>query len=297
MKMPSLSGLRAFDAAARLGSFKAAAGELKVTPTAISHQVRTLEEQLGFALFIREVRNIRLTQEGLELSMATNKAFSTLAEALSSLEESENRITVSTTPAFAALWLVPRVKDFEDVHPDFSLDVTTSTKNTDLSRDRSVDLVIRYGTGRQEEGMFNRLFFTERVGVFGSPQLLGKSDITEMTLIETLWQNQDLPTVTWDHWLTKRGLNPKDFTKRRHFDEEQHVLQAGLAGQGLLLISCLLVEDILSRGWLEPFDPGYRLDGLSYTILSTKERSRARKTRTFINWLLDQAIKIERGDR
>jgi len=295
--MPSLSGLRAFDAAARLGSFKAAAGELKVTPTAISHQVRTLEEQLGFALFIREVRNIRLTQEGLELSMATNKAFSTLAEALSSLEESENRITVSTTPAFAALWLVPRVKDFEDVHPDFSLDVTTSTKNTDLSRDRSVDLVIRYGTGRQEEGMFNRLFFTERVGVFGSPQLLGKSDITEMTLIETLWQNQDLPTVTWDHWLTKRGLNPKDFTKRRHFDEEQHVLQAGLAGQGLILISCLLVEDILSRGWLEPFDPGYRLDGLSYTILSTKERSRARKTRTFINWLLDQAIKIERGDR
>lgn len=229
--------------------------------------------------------------------MATNKAFSTLAEALSSLEESENRITVSTTPAFAALWLVPRVKDFEDVHPDFSLDVTTSTKNTDLSRDRSVDLVIRYGTGRQEEGMFNRLFFTERVGVFGSPQLLGKSDITEMTLIETLWQNQDLPTVTWDHWLTKRGLNPKDFTKRRHFDEEQHVLQAGLAGQGLILISCLLVEDILSRGWLEPFDPGYRLDGLSYTILSTKERSRARKTRTFINWLLDQAIKIERGDR
>ena len=297
MKMPSLSGLRAFDAAARLGSFKAAAGELKVTPTAISHQVRTLEEQLGFALFIREVRNIRLTQEGLELSMATNKAFSTLAEALSSLEESENRITVSTTPAFAALWLVPRVKDFEDVHPDFSLDVTTSTKNTELSRDRSVDLVIRYGTGRQEEGMFNRLFFTERVGVFGSPQLLGKSDITEMTLIETLWQNQDLPTVTWDHWLTKRGLNPKDFTKRRHFDEEQHVLQAGLAGQGLILISCLLVEDILSRGWLEPFDPGYRLDGLSYTILSTKERSRARKTRTFINWLLDQAIKIERGDR
>ena len=297
MKMPSLSGLRAFDAAARLGSFKAAAGELKVTPTAISHQVRTLEEQLGFDLFIREVRNIRLTQEGLELSMATNKAFSTLAEALSSLEESENRITVSTTPAFAALWLVPRVKDFEDVHPDFSLDVTTSTKNTDLSRDRSVDLVIRYGTGRQEEGMFNRLFFTERVGVFGSPQLLGKSDITEMTLIETLWQNQDLPTVTWDHWLTKRGLNPKDFTKRRHFDEEQHVLQAGLAGQGLILISCLLVEDILSRGWLEPFDPGYRLDGLSYTILSTKERSRARKTRTFINWLLDQAIKIERGDR
>ena len=297
MKMPSLSGLRAFDAAARLGSFKAAAGELKVTPTAISHQVRTLEEQLGFALFIREVRNIRLTQEGLELSMATNKAFSTLAEALSSLEESENRITVSTTPAFAALWLVPRVKDFEDVHPDFSLNVTTSTKNTDLSRDRSVDLVIRYGTGRQEEGMFNRLFFTERVGVFGSPQLLGKSDITEMTLIETLWQNQDLPTVTWDHWLTKRGLNPKDFTKRRHFDEEQHVLQAGLAGQGLILISCLLVEDILSRGWLEPFDPGYRLDGLSYTILSTKERSRARKTRTFINWLLDQAIKIERGDR
>ena len=297
MKMPSLSGLRAFDAAARLGSFKAAAGELKVTPTAISHQVRTLEEQLGFSLFVREVRNIRLTKEGLELSRATNKAFSTLAEALSSLEESENRITVSTTPAFAALWLVARVKEFEELHPDFSLNVATSTKNTELSRDRSVDLVIRYGTGHQGEGMFNRLLFTERIGVFGSPQLLRKSDITEIALIETRWQNQDLPTVTWDHWLTKRGFDPKEFTKRRHFDDEQHVLQAGLAGQGLILISCLLVEDMLSRGWLEPFEPGYLLDGLSYTILSTEERSRSRKTRTFIKWLLDQAKEIERADR
>jgi LysR family transcriptional regulator, glycine cleavage system transcriptional activator len=150
--MPSLSGLRAFDAAARLGSFKAAAGELNVTPTAISHQVRTLEEQLGYSLFVREVRNIRLTKEGSELSIATNKAFSTLAEAISSLEDSEKKITVSTTPAFAALWMVPRVKDFEELNPGFSLNVTTSTKITDLSRDRSVDFVIRYGARDQEKG-------------------------------------------------------------------------------------------------------------------------------------------------
>ena len=297
MKMPSLSGLRAFDAAARLGSFKAAAGELKVTPTAVSHQVRTLEEQLGFSLFVREVRKISLTEEGLELSLATSKAFSTLTEALTSLEESENRITVSTTPAFAALWMVSRVKDFEELNPGFSVKVTTSTKITDLARDRSVDLVIRYGTGQLIEGMFNRLLFKEKVGVFGSPQLLRKSDITQLTLIETRWQNRELPKITWDHWLKKRGFNPKDFTKRRHFDEEQHVVQAGLAGQGLILISCLLVEDILARGWLEPFDPKCILDGLSYSILSTKERSRARKTRTFLKWLLDQAIETKISDR
>ena len=296
MKMPSLSGLRAFDAAARLGSFKAAAEELKVTPTAVSHQVRSLEEQLGFSLFVREVRKIRLTKEGLELSLATNKAFSILTEALTSLETSENRITVSTTPAFAALWMVPRVKDFEELNPGFSVSVTTSTKATDLSRDRSVDLVIRYGTGHQEEGMFSRSLFTEKLGVFGSPQLLRKSDLTDLTLIETRWQNQELPTITWDHWLEKKGLEPKDFTKRRYFDEEQHVLQAGLAGQGLILISCLLVEDILERGWLEPFDPAY-LDGFSYTILSTEERSRARKNRTFIGWLLDQSMETKRPDR
>lgn len=283
--MPSLSGLRAFDAAARLGSFKAAAGELNVTPTAISHQVRALEEQLGFSLFVREVRNIRLTKEGLELSIATNKAFSTLTEALSSLGDSENRITVGTTPAFAALWMVPRVKDFEELNPGFSLNVVTSTKKTDLSRDRSVDLVIRYGSHAEEKGMFNRLLFTEKIGVFGSPQLLKKSDITGVTLLETRWQNQDLPEITWDHWLRKKGLNPMDFAERRHFDEEQHVLQAGLAGQGLILISRLLVEDILDRGWLEPFEPACVLDGLSYTVLSTKERSRARKNRIFLKWI------------
>jgi LysR family transcriptional regulator, glycine cleavage system transcriptional activator len=110
-----------------------------------------------------------------------------------------------------------------------------------------------------------------------------------VTLIETRWQNQDLPAITWDHWLMKKGFNPKDFIKRRHFDEEQHVLQAGLAGQGLILISLLLVEDILERGWLESFDPVYLLDGLSYSILSTKERSRARKSRTFLKWIMDQA--------
>ena len=297
MKMPSLSGLRAFDAAARLGSFKAAAAELKVTPTAISHQVRTLEEQLGFSLFVREVRNIKLTKQGIELSAATNKAFSTLTDALSSLEESENRITVSTTPAFAALWMVPRVKDFEDLNPGFSVNVTTSTKITDLSRDRGVDLVIRYGTGELEEGMFNRLLFTEKIGVFGSPQLLKQSDLSEMTLIETRWQNQNLPAVTWDHWLMRKGLEPKDFTKRRHFDQEQHVLQAGLAGQGLILISYLLVEDILARGWLEPFEPEFLLEGLRYTILSTDARSRARKNRTFIQWLLSHAREIEELDR
>ncbi len=294
MKMPSLSGLRAFDAAARLGSFKAAAGELQVTPTAISHQVRALEEQLGFSLFTREVRKIRLTKEGLELSIATNKAFSTLTEALSSLGESGNRVSLSTTPAFAALWMVPRVKDFEELHPGFSINVATSTKTTDLSRDRSVDLVIRYGTGHLEEGMYHRLLFTEKIGAFGSPQLLSKSDLTEMTLLETRWQNPELPRVTWDHWLKKKGFKPEDFTKRRQFDEEQHVLQAGLAGQGLILISCLLVEEILAKGWLEPFDTSYLLDGLSYYILATKERSRARKNRIFLKWLLDQAVE-ERG--
>lgn len=288
MKMPSLSGLRAFDAAARLGSFKAAAEELEVTPTAISHQVRTLEEQLGFSLFVREVRKIRLTKEGLELSAATNQAFSILTEALSSLEESENRVTVSTTPAFAALWMVPRVKDFEELNPGFTVNVTTSTKTTDLSRDRSVDLVIRYGTGHPEDGMFNRLLFTEKIGVFGSPQLLRESEITELTLIETRWQNQELPKIGWDQWLIKKGFNPNDFTKRRQFDEEQHVLQAGLAGQGLIMISCLLVEDIVARGWLEPFEPECLLKGLSYNILATEERSRARKSRTFIKWLTDE---------
>ena len=131
--------------AARVGSFKEAARELGVTPTAISHQVRTLEEQLGVALFVRKTRTVVLTEEGKRLAASTLKGFQEIHEGLDALGSSSSRLTIATTPAFAALWLVPRVADLEARHRGFTVHVETSTEPVNLERDRRIDVAIRYG--------------------------------------------------------------------------------------------------------------------------------------------------------
>jgi LysR family transcriptional regulator, glycine cleavage system transcriptional activator len=285
----SLPALRSFDAAARTGSFKDAASNLGVTPTAVSHQIRTLEDQLGVALFVRTTRNIVLTQEGSRLAAATSRGFREIYDAVGDLRDVSWRLTISTTPAFAALWLIPRLADFEAKHPATSVHVETSTKMQNLERDRRIDVAIRYGEG-EYAGLAASPLAQETFGVFAHPELLRAGiQIEDAVLIETRWRSQSLRQIGWDDWLTAQQLDPATFANRRSFDQEQHSIQAALAGQGLILASNLLVQDMLERGWLVEYQPETRLPGLRYTAVALPRHSETRKVRQFLAWLTAQA--------
>jgi len=288
MRFPSASALRVFDAAARLGSFKAAAEDLGVSPTAVSHQIRTLEEQLSLALFVRRTRRVELTEAGTRLAAATSVAFQQITDALEDLSHSERMLTVSTVPAFAALWLAPRLGAFEALNPDISVHVETSTELVDLSRDRRVDLAIRYGGG-DYAGLETMPLATETFGAFGPPDYVRSlTRLSDAALISTRWVSRTLPAFTWADW-AETASETKPETGLRQFDQEQEVIQAGLAGQGLILMSSLLVGDMVRRGWLEPYRPDIVLPGLTYSAVTTEAHADVGKVRRFLSWIQGEA--------
>ncbi len=288
-RIPSPAALRTFEAAARLGSFKAAAAELSVTPTAVSHQIRTLEEHLGIPLFIRRTRAVALTESGRRLSEAVHDALQRITLALEDVAATETVLTVSTTPAFAALWLVPRLKRFEERHPQFRLQLVTTTLPTDLERDRLVDVAIRYGTGPYPDLRALPLA-DERFGAYATPDYLERLERWEdAELIETAWQQSGFDDVSWDAWLAAAALPRPTRPTSRRFEQEHYVVQAGLASQGVALASSLLVGDLVARGWLESYRPDTRLAGRRYTALATDSRAQLRKVSCFLEWLEEEA--------
>lgn len=286
--LPSLVALRAFDAAARHLSFKAAAEELGVTSTAISHRVRDLEGQLGVALFERRVRAVALTEPGTRLAAATAQAFAGLAAAVDEVTDAERVITVTTTPAFAALWLVPKLPEFEVACPGYTLRLDTGTAPADLLRARSVDIAIRYASaGPPPSGLVAAPLAHERVAAYGSPAYLdGLTGFDAAVLIETRWRQPGLVPIDWPAWAHAAGLGRAGVADRtRHFDQEHHAVQAALAGQGLVLVSDLLVADHVTRGWLARYRPEVQLDGLGYTALMTEAQAGSARLRHFVGWL------------
>ncbi len=166
-----LTALRAFESASRLLSFKAAAEELSVTPTAISHQIRTLEDWLGVALFERLPRQVRLTEGGERLFRSLHGALLEVAQSVDTLrpQRSGSSLTLSTTAAFAALWLVPRLGRFYAQHPNINVRLDTHCEVIDLHQDASVDLVLRYSLD-DYPNLYGLCLFDESFGVYGSPE-------------------------------------------------------------------------------------------------------------------------------
>ena len=296
-QLPSPAALRTFEAAARRGSFKAAAQELSVTPTAVSHQIRALEEHLEIRLFVRRVRAVELTESGRQLFDAVHRAFRQISLALEEVSAAESVLTVSTTPAFAALWLVPRLGRFHDRHPELRIQLDTGTAAIDLERDRRVDVAIRYGYGPYPE-LHATPLLEETFGAFGTPSYLRRlKRWSDAVLIETVWHKPRLEPVSWEAWLAKAGHSGCQAPPARRFDHEHYVVQAALASQGIVLASSVLVADLLDRGWLEQHEPDVNLAGKSYTALCLRTSTSLRKVRDFLTWLEDEASTMGVAER
>ncbi len=188
-----LTALRAFESASRLLSFKAAAQELSVTPTAVSHQIRSLETWLGVPLFERLPRQVRLTDGGERLFHSLHGAFLDVAQSVDTLrpQRSGTHLTLSTTAAFAALWLVPRLGRFYARHPGISLRLDTHCEVIDLHQDASVDLVLRYSLD-DYPNLYGLCLFDESFGVYGSPEQVALAAQRTPALISVRWHNSEV---------------------------------------------------------------------------------------------------------
>jgi len=282
--LPSLSALRAFEAAARHLSFTRAAEELHVTQAAVSHQVRVLEEQLGVSLMRRSTRRLELTPAGERLQAAASSAFGQLVAAVAQLRRSDRQIAITTTPAFGARWLAPRLGRFAARHPDWELTVRHTTQTLDLERE-GLDAAIRYGNGAWA-GLAADLIVTAPLVPLASPRLVrtyGLAEPVDLTRV-TLLHDED--SSQWTEWLLMAGLNPEIARRGLIFDDENALIQAALEGQGVALVSEQLVTDAVAEGRLvQPL--GTRLaEDSGYYLVYPKARLKEAKFRSFREFLL-----------
>jgi DNA-binding transcriptional LysR family regulator len=287
-----LTALRAFESASRLLSFKAAAEELSVTPTAISHQIRALEDWLGVALFERLPRQVRLTEGGERLFRSLHGALLEVAQSVDTLrpQRSGSSLTLSTTAAFAALWLVPRLGRFYAQHPNINVRLDTHCEVIDLHQDASVDLVLRYSLD-DYPNLYGLCLFDESFGVYGSPEQVALAARRTPTLISVHWHNSKLYAHGWEAWCAKSGENwLKPQPAIREYDEEHYALQAAIAGQGLVLASNILVSESVASGLLVPYKSEVVVDGAGYSALCVPGRERHPPVRAFFAWLREEAL-------
>jgi LysR family transcriptional regulator, glycine cleavage system transcriptional activator len=288
-RLPPLATLRAFEAAARLLSFKRAAAELHVTPTAISHQVRQLEEAIGARLFERRTRQVHLTPEGQVLLPTLREGFDSFARVIDGLSRRQRRMTVtlSATPAFAAKWLVPRIADFRAARPDIDLTVLATLDVVDLDSGVA-DLALRYGDGPYPDLIATPLT-SDRFAPVVNPRLgiRKPSDLKAATLLHSDWQRSDPRNPTWRNWLKIAGIEGIDARSGVRFSDETHAIQAAVAGTGIALHSLLLVAEELRTGTLEiPFGP--EIEGFTLHLVRGRDRPLTESMEAVQAWLKAQ---------
>jgi len=295
-QLPPLNALRTFEAAARHLSLSQAAAELHVTPAAISHQVKALEEWLGVPLFRRLNRQVLLTDAGQACLKGLRDGFDRLAATVEKVRNrsSEGPLTVSAAPSFAGKWLVPRLDRFRRAHPDIDVRIDANPGLTDFER-QNVDIGIRYGRGRYPGLRADRLM-SESVFPLCSPKLMRgpprlrrPRDLARHTLLHI-----DMPVMgeaepTWEMWLRAAGVSDVDWTRGPRFSVSSMAIEMAIAGQGVVLGSDVLCAADLAAGRLvKPFDVGLALD-FGYWIVSPETAAERPKAVAFRNWLLAEA--------
>ena len=285
-----LSAFRAFEAAARLGSFKAAANELSVTPTAVSHQIRGLESQTGLVLFHRQVRKVSLTETGMRLYPVLRDGFDAFEATLARLmqQSARTQVCISATNAFTVKWLVPRMADFRSCHPDIDLQLQASDDLVDL-RSTTVDIAIRYGRGPYP-GLVTQPLFTDRFAPVVNPRLgvVSPKDLARVPLIHFDWKRPQPANPTWERWFAIAERTQPPRTSQLRFSDEGHAIQAAVAGHGIALVSLALIADELKAHHLvQPFGP--EIDGHTYHLAMHADRSPSAPVQAVADWLRTQA--------
>jgi len=288
--LPPLNALRAFEAIARHLSFARAADELHVTPAALSHQIRALEEQLGLTLFHRRTRAIELTDAGRLIYPGLHAGFESVRGAIGQLSRAReaNVLVISATPGLTAKWLMPRLWRFLHAHPDIDARIAATMKLADFDTD-GVDVAIRLSK-ENLAGLHVERLFADSVLPVCSPRLVERglrsvADLARFPLI-----HYDIPMSMrapplWADWFAIAGVQGIDATRGLKVNVADHALDAAVAGAGVSLSFKLIASDDVHTGRLvTPFGPELPLS-FGYNFVCPKGHEMRPKVRAFRDWL------------
>lgn len=290
---PSLVALRAFEAAARHGNFSIAAAELNQTPSAVSHQIKSLESFFGFPLFNRHSRYLELNDQGRRLFEVIKPAFDSIDQicmVLRPVAETE-KLSVHCSPSFASKWLGPRLPDFFGKYPQFSLNLSSSATPVDLHKHPELDMVIAYSSAMKNPGILMQSLGLEECCVLGAPSLLGQARVLEFNELATvpLIESQ-LNPLSWRDYFIRYDRPLPNMMHRPSFDRGALAIAAAVDGLGLALESVRFSQQELADGRLvkygiEGFEPLMR--EIHFLCYRHTQRN-SPKVVAFHDWLVDQ---------
>lgn len=296
--IPGLQSLKAFDASARHLNFTRAAAELNVTPAAVSHQIKELEEAIGASLFQRTSRHMQLTRQGQVLKPAIADALEGLTRALQKIRQVDNptQVRVTVSPSLAAKWLVPRIDRFLDSVPGADVRIDVSSEPLDFDRE-DIDVAIRFGDGNYSGLVVEKLFHDTLFPVCspllltGAKTLREPRDLLQFTLIHLDWEAQGAVWPNWRMWMLAAGVKDFNDTRGLHFSQTSLALQAAIDGHGVALGDSTLVGDDLASGRLvKPFELSLRSPAqFAYHLITRRESAERPMTKTFRNWIIAEA--------
>ncbi|SDD93505.1 LysR family transcriptional regulator, glycine cleavage system transcriptional activator [Rhodospira trueperi] len=300
-RLPPLTALRAFEAAARHGSFAQAADELAVTPTAISHQVRQLEETLGVALFERLPRGLRLTDQGRTLVPGLTRGLDHMARAVARLpgQRLAGSLRVSVLPSFGMMWLAPRLARFREQYPEIDLDIDLRQESVRFDERDRMHIGLRYGTGHYP-GLHVRRLMDETVFPVCAPALVTgprplrtPEDLRHHVLIHDSTVLEQERWLWWRPWLQWLGVPDVDITRGPRFTDAHVQIQATVHGLGVTLGRSALVFDALEAGRLvRPFAVSRAAD-FTYYAVTPEALADDPAVVAFLDWIEDEASAFE----
>lgn len=285
-RLPPLNSLRLFEASARLLSFKNAAEELLLTPSAVSHGIQTLEEWLGMPLFLRTTKGLVLSEAGNAYIPIVRQALELLASGSASIasKQSIGQLAISMAPTFAAKWLLPRLHRFRDRYPDIRVVIDTSHERTELS-DGGADLAIRMGRGNWQGIIADKLLSEEMIPVC-SPAIFNRvrslKDIEQSPLIHVTTVSED-----WATWATSTGRAVPDPAKGLQFDTIQMAFEAACQGLGVAIGRKPLVNSELASGTLVEVWETVE-SNTAYWLVGSEHRADDPRIIAFRSWILEE---------
>ncbi|MGC1494827.1 MAG: transcriptional regulator GcvA [Sulfitobacter sp.] len=293
-RLPPLTALRAFDAAARHMSFAMAAAELHVTPAALSFQIKSLEEHLGAPLFRRLNRAVELTDAGRALAPAASDGFQALAAGWRAAQRLQDHqtLTITAGPAFTAKWLAPRLYDFAQSHPDIDLRFSASLRLMDFNRDQ-IDVAIRFGHG-PDPGLYALPLADEWAVPVMLPELAQKYQTPESLLNAVLIVDDSIsflnPPCDWPAWFKAMGIDQKP-SLGPLFSQADHAIDAALAGVGVVMgRRALVIKDLAEGRLVAPF-PQALPTGARFRFLCSDGAETRPQIEAFKNWMLQEIEK------
>jgi LysR family transcriptional regulator, glycine cleavage system transcriptional activator len=292
LRTMSLDALRGFEAAARRLNFTLAADELCLTQSAVSKQIKTLEEAIGQALFVRGARGLSLTPEGRTLYSGVAPALQQLAQALEPLvNRGRQTVSITVTPSFASLWLAPRLVAFHREHPAIDVRVDAAESNLALERE-GFDMALRLARpgdeGTEPDPLCRRLT-QERLMLVAAPSLASRvqhaDGLLRLPLLVFHHAVQRHPWMSWSHWFSQLGLAQRADQPVLQFSQYEHVVKAAIEGAGVAIGRAPLVLPCLRAGQLQVVLPELQADGLDCLLLLSERSAQRPEVQALAGWI------------